>query len=373
MSDKARFVQIARQRMKELRCSQAELAREIGVTEKNVSVWLDPIPLTLPTKDKERVVADMARALAMDEPLRLKFFAAAGLIYQPVSQAESSPAAPPSAAALAPAPPPPASPAGGVSIGQVHIAPGGNAIFGEGATLIIQSAGQHQPSSPPDSGEAPPFTLHPLAGRGRNAVLWNEAEAALRVQISYALHTVRPCTLLNLDFDYPQPGAWEAPGSRQLIVNERSLPYGRNLRLAAPLPLPAGACTVFQAKTWQHGPGAAPPPEGSVWVRLEWAEAGRVGSQTHYALLHLDREGVLHQDTAASSVPSFGEQVRAELLQQHQQCQLNRLRLEREALSYGQFPPLKLQNEIDFHKRKQAELEAQLDQLLSGDSEQQTS
>ncbi|MCW5857082.1 MAG: hypothetical protein KIS63_02260 [Caldilineales bacterium] len=244
-------------------------------------------------------------------------------------------------------------------------------------TVDMRGAHISLPGAPasvsPASPASPPFAIEPLAGRGRNAVLWNEAEAALRVQISYALHTVRPCTLLNLDFDYPQPGAWETPGSRQLIVNERSLPYGRNLRLAAPLPLPAGACTVFQAKTWQHGPGAAPPPEGSVWVRLEWAEAGHVGSQTHYAPLHLDREGVLHQDTAASSVPSFGEQVRAELLQQHQQCQLNRLRLEREALSYGQFPPLKLQNEIDFHKRRQAALEAQLDQLLSGDSEQQTS
>lgn len=367
MADKARFIQIARQRMKELRCSQAELAREIRVTEKNVSVWLDPLATALPTKDKERVVAEMARALAMDESLKQEFFAAAGLIYQPGSQAETGAVASPAADAAAPAPPPPSSPGGGISIGQVHIAPGGSAIFGEGATLIVQGAGQPQVPAPTDIGPAPPFSLHPLADRGRNAFLWNEAESVFRLQISYTLHTLRRCTLLNLDFDYPQPGAWEAPGSRQLIVDGRPLLYGPNLRLAAPRLLAPGAYSIFQAKTWRHSPGAAPAPGGPAWVRLEWAEAGRVGSHAHYVPFHLDQDGDLRAEPASSTAAGFREQMRAELEAQRQQCQLNRLRLERAALSYGQFPPLKLQNEIEFHSRKQDELEAQIDALMAGE------
>lgn len=366
MANKTRFIQIARQRMKDLRCSQAELAREIRVTEKNVSVWLDPLATALPTKDKDRVVADMARVLEMDEPLKLEFFAAAGLIYQPGSQAEGGNAAPPSSDAAAPAPPPPASPPGGVSIGQVNAV---NVVTGD-MTVDMRGAHISLPGAPPDSvpSVSPatfPFAIHPLAGRGRNAFVWNEAEAASRLQISYTLHTLRRCTLLNLDFDYPQPGAWEAPGSRQLLVDGRPLSYGPDLRLAAPLALAPGAYSVFQAKIWRHNPGAVPAPGGPAWVRLEWAEAGRMGSQMHYVSLHLDQDGFLHEEVAPPPITGFREQVRAELERQRQQCELNCLRLESEALSYGQFPPLKLQNEIDFHQRKQRELEAQIDVLMA--------
>lgn len=250
-------------------------------------------------------------------------------------------------------------------INAVNVAIGDMTVDMRGAHISPPGASPEAMS--PASAAAPPFAIEPLAGRGRNAFLWHEAESAFRLQISYTLHALRRCTLLDLDFDSPQPGAWEAPGSRQLIVNERPLPYGPNLRLAAPLPLTPGAHTVFQAKTWQHSPGATPALGGPIWVRVEWAEAGRVGSQTHYVPLRLDREGVLHQEEEAPSIgPDFREQVRAELERQRQQCQLNRLRLESEALSYGQFPPLKLQNEIEFHSRKQAELEAEIDQLLTG-------
>lgn len=264
---------------------------------------------------------------------------------------------------------PAATAAGGISIGQI------NAVNVATGDMTIDMRGAHisLPDQPPDSSPAVspaafPLAIQPLAGRGRNAFLWNEAEAALRVQISYALHTLRPCTLLNLDFDYPQPGAWEAPGSRQLLVDGRPLLYGPDLRLAAPPALAPGAYSIFQAKTWRCNPGAAPPPGGPAWVQLEWAEAGRMGSQLHYISLYLDQNGVLHEDAALPPITGFREQVRAELERQRQQCELNRLRLESEALSYGQFPPLKLQNELDFHKRKRAELEAQIDRLSSGDA-----
>ncbi len=257
---------------------------------------------------------------------------------------------------------------GGIAIGQVHavnVAIGDMTVDMRGAHISLPGAPD---SIPPASPAAPPFAIAPQTGRGRNAFIGNEAEGAFRVQISYSLHVSRPCTLLNLDFDYPQPGAWEAAGGRQASVNDRSLVFGPDLRLASPLSLTPGAYAIFQAKTWQHSPGLTPAPDGAVWVRLEWAEVRRVGSQTYYAPFYLDREGILHQDTAAPAATSFQESLHAELERQRQQCQINLLRLEREALSYGQFPPLKLQNEIDFHKRKLHELETQIDELMAGTS-----
>ena len=49
------------------------------------------------------------------------------------------------------------------------------------------------------------------------------------------------------------------------------------------------------------------------------------------------------------AISGFREQVRTELERQRHQCQLNRLRLGSDTLSYGQFLPLKLQDDISFH------------------------
>ncbi len=81
MADKARFARLIDERLRVLDRPAAWLAREVGVSEVNISRWRDD---TRPTMPRDPATAHaLAAALAMSELQKQAFFEAAGLVYRP--------------------------------------------------------------------------------------------------------------------------------------------------------------------------------------------------------------------------------------------------------------------------------------------------